>query len=635
MKVYALTSIILVLLGILPLMDVYLPVASPYTHDNQVTSVLQAGQYYYVSLVPKGNLLLYAVTSNVSVVTAVFDNSGFHTFNSTGQFQGYLTGTDNYSSINGLLVNPGQLYFIVVYSPTYVANFTLYWNYITVTFVNSTQSFCEDVFLQPGGQASFPIRYITVGSPSNISLMGISNSSLVYCIVSQDGAVVYQSGQNTLLTSNYQVGVNLTLPQGIYYLNILNPGGSPVRGEVAYSIFPDYVNPYLTTLIRNGSYPMGIASYGVMNGTEVSTYTVRSNEILGVANISALRVYDPYASTYNVSPYSVSLQLNAVLKVETANNSTQYYWPQDVVYFITNQSSMVFLDNILNVSGDNATLINSTVQSQDGGYVAPTQGQQYYGIYQFGPEFNYSLPLDLVLVMNATPVQDGVWVWFGVGVLRNGTVAYQPPVVDWFDKVLLKIQGVKTAYFVVSGKRYTPAGVNPNWNFLDAELVFGGGGNGASARVESLRAVLGLFYLNGTRFTPFPSYYSFGGDTAEGVTNVSETYLGNGYVESVNGTDVLMYLGKGNSSASDLQPPHLIFSSTSAPTTPSTAQVTVSAPNSSSTSYSNQPEVDASQASSSRLSIFPGFSVTYIWLTLILLLLFGAILLISRCKSYR
>jgi thermopsin len=109
--------------------------------------------------------------------------------------------------------------------------------------------------------------------------------------------------------------------------------------------------------------------------------------------------------------------------------------------------------------------------------------------------------------------------------------------------VLVVDPNVSSAYFQVNGKEYTPAGPTHRlgW-YYDTELVFGGGGNGEVTTFKNISATLGLFYLQNNEYVEFPSYYTFGGDTAEATTNVHVTFTPQGYAELSVGKPDLTYV---------------------------------------------------------------------------------------------
>jgi thermopsin len=148
--------------------------------------------------------------------------------------------------------------------------------------------------------------------------------------------------------------------------------------------------------------------------------------------------------------------------------------------------------------------------------------------------------------MNESIVQgQGVLISMGFVVLQNGTVLPNPEP-DWFDYIMIHDPSASAAAFVVSGYRYTPVGAaSPLRSFYDAELVFGGGGNGEVTQFEQFSATLGLLYCSSAadNYTAFPSYYSFGAYTAEATTDLHVAYLGAGFGSLSVGAPDYVYLG--------------------------------------------------------------------------------------------
>jgi Predicted solute binding protein len=249
-----------------------------------------------------------------------------------------------------------------------------------------------------------------------------------------------------------------------------------------------------------------------------------------------------YNGSQNLVPaYSASLQLNSVLAINNDDNSTWILWPQDVLIFLTNESIVIYHDNVFNMTNPTATLTNQSVKGD--GYVEPSpQGGNYYGNYNSSPCFTYSLPFSGYLVMNESVVKGkGVLITFSVIVLENGSSTVLSS--QTFDKVLVVDPNVSSAYFQVNGKEYTPAGPTGLFrSYYDTELVFGGGANGEVTTFENISATLGLFYLQNNEYVEFPSYYTFGGDTAEATTNVHVTFTPQGYAELSVGKPDLTYV---------------------------------------------------------------------------------------------
>ncbi len=87
-----------------------------------------------------------------------------------------------------------------------------------------------------------------------------------------------------------------------------------------------------------GPLASGIASFGIANNSGVVTpYEIKTNEIVGVANISSMQVYTPNANQYGVAVTGATLQLNTELVINDNNAGTnqKVYWVQNVPDFET------------------------------------------------------------------------------------------------------------------------------------------------------------------------------------------------------------------------------------------------------------------------------------------------------------
>ena len=133
----------------------------------------------------------------------------------------------------------------------------------------------------------------------------------------------------------------------------------------------------------------------------------------------------------------------------------------------------------------------------------------------------------------------------GAQELRNGSIPATP--MDWFDNVTIRDPTVSSAYFYVSGNNTTPEGT-----FYDTEFVFGGENDGEATSFTQMSASMQLFYDNSTdgTLTYFPSYYSFGQDTAESADNLHVSYSGNGVAQVSPGGVNYVYLGRASGSSS-------------------------------------------------------------------------------------
>ncbi|BCU71514.1 thermopsin [Stygiolobus caldivivus] len=500
---------------------------------------LNPGYFLYIPIQIKStSSLVYAVASNATVTVSLMTAYQFTQFNETGSLHGIAVqnGTE---VINAVLLTPGN-YYLVVYSPTQTANITYFYNYTAIKPENSSTYVEEFVTVPACGWLSFLVHLSTLGSPSTLCLFGVSNETLSYEVYNNDSEIFLNTSPITF-TWNYTSNTcyyTVDLPKGIYFLNITNHHRSPAYLAVAYRVIPDYVNPFLWILIQHpNAYPTGIASYGVYGNK--TTYVINTSSVLGYFNISSLLAYN--ASQDLVPAYSASLQLNSVLVVNNTDNSTWILWPQNVLFFVTNESVVLYHDNVFNMTDPQATLTNQSIKG-DGYVEVSQQGGYYYGNYNSSPCLTYSLPFAGYLQMNESVIKGkGVLITFSVIVDENGTSSTLSSMT--FDKVLVVDPNVSSAYFQVNGRSYTPAGPTSLYgSYYDTELIFGGGGSGEITTFKELSAVLGLFYLNNGKYVEFPSYYTFGGDTAEATDNVHVTFTPKGLAELSIGTPDLTYV---------------------------------------------------------------------------------------------
>ncbi|MFP3309006.1 MAG: thermopsin family protease [Nitrososphaeria archaeon] len=299
------------------------------------------------------------------------------------------------------------------------------------------------------------------------------------------------------------------LAGGTYYLVIYNDLSSGTASvNYTASTVPVNVYYYRSSLPA----PIGVADYGVLNATgALHPYEIVYGEALGTAVIYSIGAYNS-SPPPGVSPYGASLQLNAVLQVNTTHGDYAY-WLQDVACFLTNNDTMFLNDNIWNMTSPASHLTNASVA---GSGAVHASGSGYFYGYGTAPR-PYALPLTLHLAIAYARTADGVDVGFGYGIGGSAGVA-------WYDNATIREPGITSVGLVVDGYSYTPSG-----DFYDAELVFGGEGNGEATHFTSMNATLILRYAlpNGSIVSP-PAIYGFGSDTAEAADDLS-TSLVNGY----------------------------------------------------------------------------------------------------------
>ncbi|MDG7012933.1 MAG: thermopsin family protease [Nitrososphaerota archaeon] len=522
--------------------------------NSSVVSLAPDCYNYQTLSISSDALAVYYSKSTAPVDTGIMTGAQLASFEQTGDFAGtmgaygsYQTGTSN---LNALLLTAGTYYLVVSTgsSPAEV-NYTNVVN-TDLPVHNDTTSVGSFLTIPPSSSFGVAVHDETSGSPSTISLFGISNVTLQYALldVNSNSYVppLTPSASPAVTVTNLTesangpvIGYNLSLPISTYVVKLSNPNPVPAFAFFSYQIQPEYVYPFLVYGNESQPAPTGLASYGVtpQGSGPPSTYFVTSNTVIGFANITSFHASE--GGCQGQSSIDATFQLNSVLVVTHPDSPPGVYWPQNVPYFATGCSAWVFTNNVLNVTGDGAYLTNSSITGYGSVLACPPSvcatPQEYYGV-AYGPgapaSTAYRLPLAFTIYMNASVVSgEGVLLTMGYQVLQNGTTVANPRTVV-FDRIMVHDPLAQDAFFYVTGVAYTPVGALLSFqhgSFYDTEAVFGGPGNGASADFKQLSADVGLFYVNGTgQPAPFPSYFSFGGDTGETVSDVHVTYLGQG-----------------------------------------------------------------------------------------------------------
>ena len=396
--------------------------------------------------------------------------------------------------------------------------------------------------LSSGYYLYFPVD--TFANETVVQYSVVSNASISTAFMTSTQIQDFNSSEGTIANSiTYQNGTGssrtLRVAPGSYDILVYAYAGT-ANATLSLTVFPN--NPFSPGPLTAPE-PSGIASYGLANQSGTDTpYTVVSTDVIGLAAISSLDAYNSTAESVGTNPSGATLQLNSVLVVNEQGGGSQVYWCQNSPDFVTSASQVALADNVWNYSAD-GFLSNGSITSQGGGGFVSTFQQngmmEYY--YAYGEtNSSYSLPLGIVLLVNETAEPGtGVLVQFGAKMTDSGLGT------NWFDKVTIHDPTVRSAYFLTSGNNTTPTG-----SFYDTELVFAGEGNGETTNFTHLSASLGLFYANGTSasMNAFPSYFSFGQDTAESTDNLRMSYLGNGEVQVSVGTPNYDYLGAASGS---------------------------------------------------------------------------------------
>ncbi|MDA4121753.1 MAG: thermopsin [Thaumarchaeota archaeon] len=404
---------------------------------------------------------------------------------------------------------------------------------------------------------------LMLASSANVSVStALMNSAQFTAFNESDSEIV----NSVYVQNGTSAQTTLSLQKGDYFL-VLDAYSGNANISFNWELYPN--SPYQTGPLPSPE-PTGIGTFGITNDSGVVTpYTIESNEVVGVADISALQAHNSSASSAQSNISGATLQLNTVLLVNEQNGTQQSYWVQDTPDFVTSASQISYVDNIWNYSTSGYLDDNSSITSTDGGFTYAYQQNnvtQYFYAAGTG-NFTYTLPLDVVLMLNET-VEPGVGVLVQVGtqLLRNGTTLGGGP--DWFDNATIHDPTVTTAYYYVAGNVTTPEAT-----YYDTELVFGGEANGEATSFTQMSATLQLFYDSNTtnQLTYFPSYYGFGQDTAEAADNLQVSYNGNGIASVSTGTPSYLYLGGASGSTTLSQLAASASSSTTVQTSSSTS----------------------------------------------------------------
>lgn len=403
------------------------------------------------------------------------------------------------------------------------------------------------VNLAPGYYEYFPVDAFVNGTV--VYYATTSNASITTALMT-DAQLQDFSNNNGPVSNSvaYENGTDVSQTQRVGlgdYNVVLYAFGGAANATFSMSVSPNNPLAYGPLVPPQ---PTGIASFGLTNESGIDApYVIASTDVVGLASISSMDALNSSANSVGANPSGVTIQLNSMLVVDEGGNRSQAYWCQNTPDFVTAASRVALADNVWN-SSVTGFLSNDSITSQGGGgYVSTFQQNgttQYYYAYE-ETNSTYSIPLGVVLLMNAT-AEPGTGVLIQFGARMTGDVLGVQGT-DWFDNVTIHDPAVSGAYFATDGNYSTPIG-----SYYDTELVFAGEGNGEETSFTSLAASLGLYYANGTNgfMSAFPSYFSFGQDTAEAADNLRVSYLGNGEARVSRGTPNYDYLGSATGSLS-------------------------------------------------------------------------------------
>jgi len=285
----------------------------------------------------------------------------------------------------------------------------------------------------------------------------------------------------------------------------------------------------VTPTYNDSPAPMGIADFGLSASGPYSVYTP---DVLGSVHLNNYNAtggtlyqdtggwyWDGTSPTAEVTPWQSGVQLNTVVTNVSYPGSNQgVFWTQNVVDF--SGDTLQFVDNIWNFTGPNASLNASTLYSYDGVWVP---GDFYY---DEGPILPLSFPLTIDLYNNATVVNGRSTIQFGYRVTEGANVFTGVYDSVEFNSLPTVLDPLLTPNYLIDG--FEPAFTYGPYQgpLYDAELVFGGPGDGSNAVIDQINGSLNLSYASGLGWSSAPAAYDYGGDTGETAIGVATTWSG-------------------------------------------------------------------------------------------------------------
>ena len=265
---------LLIALMLMPILLVLQPLPAARAQDETETESEFVNQLYAgydnateVSVTAPA-ILGYATKSNVSIYTAFMDQQQLEELTQPSDIANAIYAQSGEVNYDALLAAPGT-YYLVVYSPSAPANITeVYIINPDISIRNSTTSVGEFITIQPSGVFSIPLHVETLGSSSQVDILGASTQVVQYQVLDNiTQQAVFTSPENTItnftVSPSVSSGYNLTLGEGYYILYIRDDSPSPASVYFQYNIIPAYVNPYV--LHSGPPSPTGIVAYGVYN----------------------------------------------------------------------------------------------------------------------------------------------------------------------------------------------------------------------------------------------------------------------------------------------------------------------------------------------------------------------------------
>ncbi len=453
------------------------------------------GQYTYLQTnTTSYSTLVFGYSTNYSATISIMNPRQYANFsNGTSYSTVYSANVTAGSHVGQVNISPGS-YFLVIEGSgpagsTHALNYTL----------NS--------FIAPMGKVlsiNFSNMYVLPFYLSNYSLMQLNMASSSPLNVTFPAGIALSNASTPLNhtayfnNSWYYTWYN---NRGSYNITLGSQGSSNVLlylGSMPALVNP--LNPGIYNMSSSNSLPEGIASYGLRNTSgNLSPYQIRTNEVEGIAKLDEAYAYNAMPG-YNLSENGIiSLQLNAVLNIES-NGKTYAYWLQDVLRMDTINMSYSLADNIWNNTAYGGSTSNATLSGN--GFSSPVNySQESINFYGYTSNTSkYSYPLVFAPVMSVS-------YYYGKPIVSFGT--YSSSGIQYFDSVTFNITSDNASFLL------TPFYETQSGNFYDFELVFGGDANGSATTFSKMASNLWLYYYSGNTQIQVPTAYTFGLDTEE------------------------------------------------------------------------------------------------------------------------
>ena len=437
--------------------------------------------YYAVNSSSSFSLGVYYNVSNSSVLT-IIPASEFAAYGNGDAYTAIYNSTVSSSGMDMFNLSSGNYYVILDANDNPVSySFNVQQGHNPKTYYTS-RSFNYSIYL------------------SNYSLVNVSFLSSAPLDILSQGQYV-ETGQNS-------GGLFTLANRGVYNATLIPSGSSKIY--VFSSVSPSLVNPINFT---HRGLSVGLVYYGLkFSSTGISPMPVKTNELVGKATISSISAFNA-SPPANSSQYGAGLQLNAMLRIKSPNGN-HTYWVQNVLSLNTSSMQYAYDDNIWNASSEYANVSNSSLSGSGTTFdfsASPGVKQRIYGYQTYAKA--HSLPINVTLVTSVTQNAGTPVVHFGY--INGGQVTY-------YDNVTINVPS--SSAYLLSTPYYEAGNGNP----YDFEFVFGGSSNGEISYFSRMLSSVSLYYLSNGNLLGFPSYLTFGSDTAEGATGLAVVSSPNG-----------------------------------------------------------------------------------------------------------